>query len=464
MSDPATAPAASARSGLRAGGADLVSVVRTAARLWLGHWPILLTIALLGGAGRMAALWAAVELSGVSNTLGAAVLVLAPLCSITSIVLLLHVLRGSLPFLAAAGAVRAPVDPTTRRERQLIDMLASVLVPFLAVYASYGLLAEDSYRYRNSIAGKEFTENAAPLFGAGGIDIDRFVFATGWVAAAIVIGAIAVRWGLARLEGRGRSARLGFVGAYVEVVWMMTLAAYLAASKDQAWAWVEGRRAIDIVLSWWLDLLDLVGPAARPLDAVVTWVGGTLGELDDIVVVPLAWLTVGAIVYGHKLAPGPARLPRGGLTSRFDRLPAPVRRWGGELVGQLVGDVRVRFSGLVGGVRRLAVAGLGPMLVFALAFLASARIEDGLQLLVRAWLGPQRVDTWLAFSPHVGTVTRAIGLTITMCLLAAAVDRILGADRAGPRADPADPADIAGHADPAAPAPDPSGQPNASLA
>lgn len=451
MADSAGATAGSARSGLWAGGADLVSVVSTAVRLWLGHWPILLTIALLGGAGRMAALWAAVELSGVSNTLGVAVLVFAPLCSITSIVLLLHVLRGSLPYLAAAGAVHAPVDPTTRRERQLIDMLASVLVPFLAVYASYGLLAEDSFRYRNSIAGKEFSENAAPLFGANGIDIDRFVFATGWVAAAIVLGAIAVRWGLARLEGRGRSARLGFVGAYVEVVWMMTLAAYLAASKDRAWAWVEGRRAIDIVLSWWLDLLDLVGPAARPLDAAVTWVGGLLGELDDIVVVPIAWLTVGAIVYGHKLAAGPARPPRGGRASRFDRLPAPVRRWGGELVGQLVGDVRARFSGLVSGIRRLAVAGLGPMLVFALAFLASARIEDGLQLLVRVWLGPQQVDTWLAFSPHVDTVTRAIGLTITMCLLAAAVDRILGADRTA-------------LADPAAPAPDPSGQSNASLA
>jgi hypothetical protein len=67
------------------------------------------------------------------------------------------------------------------------------------------------------------------------------------------------------------------------------------------------------------------------------------------------------------------------------------------------------------------------MLIFGLAFLASARLEDGLNLLARHLIGPQELDTWLAFSPHVTTVARAIGLTVTLCLLAAAVDRVLAA-------------------------------------
>jgi hypothetical protein len=93
--------------------------------------------------------------------------------------------------------------------------------------------------------------------------------------------------------------------------------------------------------------------------------------------------------------------------------------------GEVFGDVRERFAGLTGGLRQLAIAGLAPMLIFALAFLASARLEDALNMLARRLIGPQELDTWLAFSPHVDTVTRAVGLTVTMCLLAAAVDRVL---------------------------------------
>jgi hypothetical protein len=65
------------------------------------------------------------------------------------------------------------------------------------------------------------------------------------------------------------------------------------------------------------------------------------------------------------------------------------------------------------------------MLVFALAFLVSTRLEEGIQLLARALSGPQEVDTWLAFSPLVSSVATAVGLTVTMALLAAGVDRIL---------------------------------------
>lgn len=408
------------RSSLR----ELVSVVAAGARLWARHWPLLLTIALLGGAARMGALWAAVNVSGWSNTLGVAVLMLAPLASVASIVIMLYVLRGDLPGLARAAGARAPLDGTTGRERRLVDLLASVLVPFLAVYASYGLLAEDTSRYVNTITGRQHLENAGLLYGVpDAIDADRAFVGSGALAVGVVLVAMALRWGLARLEGRVHATPLGYVGAYVEVFWMATLARYLTGYKETAWAWVEGRRAIDVVTTWWLDVLDLLGPVARPVDAVVGWAGGVLGSFDDLVVVPLAWLTVGAIVYGHKLTPPPAPARRG--VRVLGALPAPVRRWGGELVGQVIGDVRGRFQGLVGGLRTLAVAGLGPMLVFGLAFLASTRLEEVLHLLVRAAVGPQDVRTWLAFSPHAVTVVRAVGLTVTMTLLAAAVDRML---------------------------------------
>ncbi len=388
---------------------------------------MLLTLALLGGAVRMGAIWAATVISDYDNTLGVLMLVLAPLGSVTAIVLMLYALRGSLPHIASAGSSTAPDDALRHRERRLIDMLASVLVPFLAVYASYGLLKEDTDRYINAVAADEFLANADIFYRPdNGIDVNRFVFATGWAAVAVVVGALIFRFGLTKLEGARRWAALGFIGAYVEVLWLTTLAAHVTIYQNTLWDWVESRRGVEIFVDSWLDLLDVIGPAANPVDYAADWLLGVLGNFDAIVVVPVAWLTVGAVVYGHKLVPPPEPSER--ELPIMAKVPPVVRRWGGELFA----DVKDRFAGLFGGLRQLAVAGLGPMLIFGLAFLASARLEDGLNLLARHLIGPREVDTWLAFSPHVTTVTRAIGLTVTMCLLAAAVDRVL-ARSSGPQ-------------------------------
>ena len=429
---PAPAPAApvappSRGAAARGVLADLFEVVINGARLWGRHWPLLLTIALLGGAVRMAAIWGATAASATNNTLGFAILVLAPLGSVASIILMLHVMRGSLPRLSAASAVAAQVDPTTHRERRLLDLLASVLVPFLAVYASYGFLREDRQRFVNAAAAEEFTGNADVLISGGdAIYSDRFFVASGWVVVAIVIVAIVLRWGLARLEGKVRATPLGFVGAYVEVFWMVALVGEFTWLRESVWAWAESRRALGIILDWWASVLEAIGPLAGPVDTVVGWVVGVLGSLDDLVVVPIAWLAVGAVVYGHKLTPRPLRPRR---PAALERVPGPLRKWAGQAVQPVVGDLRARFMGLVNGIRQLAVAGLGPMFVFGIAFLASTRLEGLLGLGIRTLVGPQPLDTWLAFSQHTDTVTRAIGLTVTMALLAAAIDRVLDRDR-----------------------------------
>ncbi|WP_315096313.1 hypothetical protein [uncultured Cellulomonas sp.] len=432
MSD-APAPGPTPPGGLRGWLRDLGSVVAQGARLWVRTWPLLLVIALLAVAGRHAAGWAAVNASTVNNTLGWAVLVLAPLSMVAGIVAMLHVLRRDLPALGAVGRTRAPDDPASGHERGLVDVLASVFVPFLALYASYGLLEEDRSRFLNTAVYREFVENGFSL----GDDRPSGAFvdlATGWGLVAVVVVAVVLRWLLGRWEGRSHRRALAFAGAYVEAFWLLAVAAFATQLLDGVWAWVENRRAVAIVLEWWLTVLDALGPVAGPVDAAVDAVAGVLGNLDDLVVIPLAWLTVGAVVYGHKLASPPKREPRLRPPAAWQRVPAPVRRWTTEAAAPVVGDVRGRFTALVDGLRRLAIAGLGPMLVFALAFLVATRLEEGILLLARAISGPQDVDTWLAFAPMVSSVATAVGLTVTMALLAAGVDRILaGQSAAGAR-------------------------------
>jgi hypothetical protein len=401
---------------------DAFSVVGAGAKLWLKHWPVLLTIALFAMAGRMGAQWGAVRLSSVYNLLGLLTLALAPLCAVTGIILMLHTLRNSLPSLRRASRVVAPEDPIRHRERKLMDMLASVLVPFLAVYASYGFLQEDKDRYLNTLYGEVFAQSN--IFGASSEmgDSARFDYGTGWVFFAVIGSAVVLRYGLAKFEGAKAGWGFGFLGAYVEVIWMVAITFSVTAYKREIWAWAESRRGVEMFVEGWESLLGRLGPFADAVDAIGAWTIDTLSQFDSLIIVPIAWLTVGAVVYGHKLVEPPA--PPQPRILRV--VPGPVRRWGGELLG----DVIERFTGLFGGLRQLALAGLAPMLIFGIAFLASARLEDGLNELARLLMGPQAASPWLAFTPHITTFTRAFGLTVTMCLLAAAVERVLASGAA----------------------------------
>ncbi|TQL01214.1 hypothetical protein [Cellulomonas sp. SLBN-39] len=431
----ATGPAA---RRARAWFADLTGVLVHGLRLWVGYWPVLLVLALLGGAGRAAALWLAVEVSEHSTVGAWALLALAPLSAVAAVVAMLVALRPALPGLAGIAAAPGPTDPAAGRERRLVDVLASVFVPFLAVYATYGYLAEDRFRFVNTVTvDRELLSNAGILDGTDTFDGERYWIGDGWVAAAVVLVALVVRWALGRLEGRleggtagRRDARvLGFLGAYVEAFWLLVAAAWIGVRTQAAWAWLESRQAVAIVLERWLDLLDALGPVAGPVDLVVDTLAGTLGDLDDLVVLPLAWLTVGAVVYGHRLTPPP---PPRVAPAAWQRLPAPVRRWTTDAVAPVVGDVRARLSALVGGLRQLAVAGLAPMLVFALAFLLATRAEEGVRWAMRAATGPLDTATYLAFAPHLEVVAHAVGLTVVVALLAAGVDRVLHAQAAQP--------------------------------
>ena len=63
-------------------------------------------------------------------------------------------------------------------------------------------------------------------------------------------------------------------------------------------------------------------------------------------------------------------------------------------------------------------------------------LEEVILLLGRAVVGPQDLDTWLAFAPMVSSVASAVGLTVTMALLAAGVDRILAGQPAAATPEP----------------------------
>lgn len=405
-----------------AGVRDIPKVVLTAGRLIARHWPALLALAFVGAGVRAGALWAAVEISNHSSVLAQIILIIAPLGYLLPIIAMLHLCRDSLPNVSALAKSEGPQAATEGRERRLVDVMASVLVPFLAVYVSYGLLEQDRLRFTNEAVYDEFNQFSLD----GDVDYDYAgrvdLYAWQYVIMIIVIAWV-LRWALGRIEKKTRFLALAFVGALVEVYYTGQVARQTSTVRNDVLEWLDNRQSVDIVKSKYEDVTDHLGWLADPIDSVTGWVFDVIGSLDAVVVVPVAWLTVGAVVLGHKLAPPP---PSHHVLDRFSRIPPRVR----STTGSLLADIRERFSAFWAGLRLLANAGLVPMLLFSLVFLLVIRIPTLVSQGVRLIVGPTVEDTWLAFAPMESGLGLALSMALTAPLLAAALDWLIASPAA----------------------------------
>ncbi|SKB09564.1 hypothetical protein [Aeromicrobium choanae] len=405
---------------------DAIAVVWQGFRLVGAHWPVLVTIYLLGAAGRYGFLWLAVALSEEHSTLAGLVVPLAPLSSLVAIIAMLLVVSTSVTVLVADTS-----DPAAGAQGGgWLGVLAGALLPFLTVYAAQGLLKADVRAYVNEATYDEIYGSAGAVYGEAA-NIDRTAIATGWMLAAIVVIALVLRFAFDRFNLPARSRPLAFAAAYVETLWIVTLGVSFSTFQDEIWQWITERRFVHWVQDTWADLIDFLGPIGDPIATAVGWIGTFIDNADDVVLVPLAWLTVAAVVFGRSIAPPPPKQ----RTSRFGRVrpiaavgsrtPAVVKRWAGEATS----DFRGRFSGLRDGFRVLALGGLVPMVMFCLVFVIADQANALVNELWRLVLGPRDRDTALAFSPWLDITASAIEYVILAGLLAAAIGRILGNQR-----------------------------------
>jgi hypothetical protein len=383
-------------------------LLATAGRLLLSHWPALLVLGLLGMALREAALWGAVELSAWNSFTAQLLLVAAPLGYLLPVIAMLRICRSSLPRASAADVVDAPDAPTEDRERRLVDVAVGVLIPFLTVYAALGLHDQDFQRFFNSAAYAEWQDK--------GVDAD-FLARLGYyplrIVLLIIVVSWVVRWALGRLERATGVFALAFVGALVETYYTGQLVIQVQQLWRSVTDWVETRRAWVGIQDGYHDVLNAFGALAQPLDAAVQALLFVLGSLELILVVPAAWLTVSAVVLGHKLIPAPSP----------DQLR--LRRLGGVMqhVGDtLFDDLMDRWAVLWHGVRMVFRTGFATVAVFSAIFLVVARTPYWFSHLARWVVGPTETTTFLSFSLFEEAVGLALSAALIAPLLAAATE------------------------------------------
>lgn len=398
---------------------DLFGVVGQGLRIMLAHLPVLIVIYLLGATGRNGILWLSVWLSRDHATWAWLLMPLAPMSTLTAFILMLRAVAPSLR--SASFGTASATEGQTRRARVAgqLTLLASTLIPFLTVYAAQGYLKEDRDVFLNRAAYDDIFGSADAFYGKDFNTDERLFIAQGWGLAAIVVVAFMLRYLLSRFDLPAKNAGLGGFAAYVEVLWVLVLATQFTKYQDQAWQWILDRRFVHWVTETWASFIDILGIIGVPIQAAVSQIGTFIDNSDDILLIPLAWLTVGAVALGGTFTP-PEREPK--QRPWAERMPAKVRDLGAEISSNVAG----RFRGLTDGFRLLALGGLLPMLMFCLAFVLSRESGDLVAEVWRLLVGPQSRNTGLAFAGWRDVLASCVATVVLVGLLAAAIDRIMG--------------------------------------
>jgi hypothetical protein len=199
---------------------------------------------------------------------------------------------------------------------------------------------------------------------------------------------------------------------------------------------VEQRRVFHGIREVYSDVTGATGWFGDAVRQVWTWITGWIAQLDQVVLVPLALLTIGAVVYGSAIQPPPptgvpgadavrARLTRsrlaGGHWSTRLRQARPSR----TALTATRRAVRGRFQPLVDGLRLVVHAGVAPMMLFCVAYQATQTAADWLGPVWRRLIGPRQLDDWRAISPVLSVATRSIAGVAGVVLVGAAVERLV---------------------------------------
>ena len=392
-------------------------------RVLRDHWPQLVGLCLIGIIGRMGFLWLAVWASAINGTFGALILPLAPLSTLITLILMLRVASETLP--AFSHTYRG----NTFRERWRHHLLVSteVLLPFLAAYAAQGLVAQDSRLYVHDITYDE-SGNLLHLNSA------RYSYGEGWYLVAMVIGAILIRKTIALTEAFRRSVVIALIAIYLEAFWMVTLTNVFMWQVKEIGQWLRDRAVVDDAIAQLEGFMSWLGPVRDFLLPGWDWLVKACAGLGPLVVLPLAWLAIGASSYQTDLVTGTGRSPASRrLKGRIERVPGFWRR-ALEETGE---PILVPLRALWGALSRVLIAGPAPIVMFCLSFVAVDQVQVGVAWLLREAVGPRPYGLHMALRPYLDSASQLVYSVLAMALLAASVNLVVGGRRiSAPRSDP----------------------------
>ena len=397
--------------------------------LFVRYFPQLLACYLLGYLGRTGAIeWAARV--GYDNDLWASLIMpLAGMARLGSYVAMFLVIRPGIPALAGLP---------TRSARQ-IDIFATIIVPFFAIYLAWQMFREDwldfEYRAVPYRVGKALT--------TPGTEIDPQMLPVGTLTFVIIGAALVARFALGRFKDRLPPWLLP-IQVYMDALWVFLVLTF-SASKGltiliNPSAWLAERR----IVVWFNETKDSVFSQVEFLGSLWKGVTWAVGTVFGGAAVPLIWLAVACIVYGATAKAdwhAEARRLGGDRLGRWFERTAPTRtqlssRWK-RVPGKVRTEVRDQFTGQIGKFKPItdsahviAAGGLLAISLYVLGYLGlawldvfgsffRAQIGSGYLLRGMSWLlGPHDITFWFGTWDALALVSHSIIEPLRICLIA----------------------------------------------
>ncbi|MGB3229553.1 MAG: hypothetical protein WA944_06495 [Mycobacterium sp.] len=329
--------------------------------LCLRYWPQLAACYLLGFLGRQGAIELAAWAGHDDKLWASLIMPLAGMARLGSYVAMFLVLRSGIPVLAAQP----------RRSSRQIDVFATIIVPFFAIYLAWQMFREDwlafeartlDYRIGEAMMTPGLTElhpDSLPVSNA-----------TWLVIAAALISRYLLTWFKDKLPGWFLGVRI-----YVDALWVFLV---LTLSANQGLTlllnpsgWLAQRR----IVVWFNDTREAAFSHLQLAETVWDAAMWALRTVLGGAAVPLIWLAVAGIVYGVSATAdwrSTVREVAGNrVQTRWQRVPGKLRTEVGDYTEKQLG----KFKPIADSAKLLFHAGLPALSLYVLAYLVLAWLD-----------------------------------------------------------------------------------------
>lgn len=398
--------------------------------LCIRYFPQLAACYLLGYLGRTGAIELAARV-GYDNDLWASLIMpLAGMARLGSYVAMFLVIRNGIPTLAALP----------RRSARQIDLFATIIVPFFAIYLAWQMFREDWLAFEYTAAPYRVDKAVTT---PQPVELDPNALPVSTVTIVIIVVALLVRLGLGRLKDR-MPAWLLPVQVYLDTLWVFLVLTFSASNGVtlliNPTAWLAERR----IVVWFNDTRESLFSHFQLLESTWDALMWAISTVFGGAAVPLLWLAVACIVYGATPKPdwhaavrrlggdragqwidrtAPTRTQ---LSTRWKRVPGKVRT---EVRDQFTGQIG-KFKPIVDSAHVIIAGGAFALSLYVLAYLGLAwldmsgsylRTQMGPGYLFRgmAWLlGPHNIIFWWGIEDLLELISHTIIEPLRVCLIA----------------------------------------------
>jgi hypothetical protein len=371
--------------------------------------PALLAWYLAGQCVRWAVIVIAAPLT-VDNPLGALLIVpIAVLARLVSYAGMFLSLRRAMPGYRATSGGDVSFTSFRDAATEFMNVLLVTIGPFFTLYALLGLLSEDIRTYGNLAFRFE------GLSGEYVLDVGA-----GPLVVTVVMTALVLRL-LLRVFGRRLPGWVGIFEIYLEATWVLVALTALTQVFGAVIRWYNDRQ----IVVWIASAREWLSSLWEPLRLGFLGIDWLLPVAMQVLLLPLAWLIIGGIIYIRALADVESdALPRTvgrRLQAVLERLPALLRRNRHILTGAWE-DIGAPIA-LTG--RMILRTRVFDVAIYLAAY---AVLSVLLQWVSRGtyWVvGPHDVGWWLDYSAPVNVVIGAVFEPVRIILVALAFDVLL---------------------------------------